>query len=252
MAQNAAGNYLVAGVVLNGGEDFTYRMNLTLFDENGVPLWARHVEPGNSSLFLFPEGVVASGNDFFVSGLMEDMKESYDAFGMSISGDGDIKWWKSVGDDGIQEGGVKGTLRGADFVMAGWSTQEGTSDFFALTLKADGSAASGWLYGGVGAEQGLFVGPASGGGYNLFGSSIDSFGNANNSSWALRVDQDLHIVLDTGSVVPYQPTLRDQVTDNVQIACANASMYTPVTPIIHDLNVNRAVSTIGGAYQAGP
>jgi hypothetical protein len=252
VAQNSAGSYLVAGIVLDGGEDFTYRMNLTLFDEDGVPLWARHVEPADTSLFLFPEGVVASGEDFFVTGLMEDIKESYDAFGMSISGAGDIKWWKSLGDDGVQETGVKATLSGSDLVLAGGSTQEGTSDFFALTWKADGSLASGYLYGGVGAEQGLVVAPANGGGYNLFGSSIDSFGNAANSTWALRVDRELHLVLDTGSVVPYEPNLRDQSTDNVQIACANDGMYRAITPVIHDLNVNRSARTIGGAYQAGP
>lgn len=125
------------------------------------------------------------------------------------------------------------TLRGSDFVLTGWSTNEGTSDLFALTWRADGLLASGWLYGGVGAEQGLSVAPASGG-------------------WALRVDQNLHIDLDVGSVAPYEPTLRDQVTDNVQVACADTSMYTLITPLIHDLNVNRAATSVGGAYQAGP
>jgi hypothetical protein len=251
MAQNSAGSYLVASSV-NDDLDFVDRLNLTLFDESGVPQWSRRVDAGDTTLDVSAEDIVASGNDFFVMGSMADAKESFDAFVLSISATGTINWWKSAGEDGLEEGATKAILRGSDLVVVGASDQEGSSDFFALNWTATGSAASGWLYGGVGSDRGWRLSAASGGGYNLFGGSVDSFGNTENSSWALRVDQNLHLDLETGSVVPYEPALTEQVLDNVQVGCVGTNVYALTTPVRHDMAVTPTATTISGPYQAGP
>jgi hypothetical protein len=251
VAVNSDGSYLVAGAVapIDGS---SLRLNLTLFDAGGTPVWGKHIEAENRNLVIVPEGVTASGTSFFVSGLMGDIKQSFDAFGLSITSTGVIQWWKSFGDAGTQEIAGRSTLRGSDFVVTGWVPQQGAADLFALTWKADGSLASGLVYGSGGPEQGIYVSPAANGGYNLFGSSTNSFGNTVASTWALRVDQNLQIMLQTGAVSAYEPALVDQTTSHVQDNCVDAQTYFNTTPTLHDLNANPSPTTIGGAYQAAP
>ena len=251
MAQNDAGSYLVASSV-NDGLDFVYRLNLTLFDQSGVPQWSRRVDASDLTLGVSAEDIVARGNDFFVMGSMNDAAGSVDAFVLSISATGTINWWKSAGNDGLEESANEAILRGTDLIVVGQSDQEGSSDFSALVWAGDGSTASGWLYGGAGFDRGASLSAASGGGYNLFGGTVDSFGNADNASWALRVDQDLQLVLETGSVIPYEPALRSQALNNVRVGCVGPSMYALTTPVAHDLALTRTPTTISGTYQAGP
>jgi hypothetical protein len=248
---NSAGNYLIAGAVqpIDGAGP---RLNLTLFDSAGIPQWGYHVEAEDRGTTIVAEGVLATGTSFFVSGQMSNANGAASGFGMLVTSTGEIKWWKSFDNVGAEARGFKAALQGNDFVLTGLAMQQGAADLFALRWKGDGSVASGFVYGSGGTDEGVYISPAANGGYNLFGNSAGSFGNAPASSWALRVDKNLQIKLQTGAVSAYAPTLADQATTHVDATCVTPLTYTELTPTAHTLNTFSRPFTIDGAYQATP
>jgi hypothetical protein len=251
---DAAGNYLAAASVQSLAVDPSsqYKLNLTLFGADGVPLWGLHVEPTPSDRLILPLAITANGNDFLVTGVISDLKQSYDAFGLSISNTGSINWWSSFGVDGTLEAAFHGAPRGAGYAIAGYAAIAGNGyDLFAAEISANGASVKGVSYGGAGDEAGLWLTNAANGGFNLFGQSITSFGNTLTSTWALRLDSNLRINLQTGSVIGYEPAVESE-TIAVTKTCVGANTYQQYVPTFHTLNAAATALTIGGAFQANP
>jgi hypothetical protein len=251
---DAAGNYLAAGAVQSLATDpvSQLKLNLTLFGPDGVPLWGVHVEPTPSSRSIIPVAITPNGNNFLVTGVISDLKESYDAFALSISNAGSINWWRSFGTDGTLEAAFHGVPRGTGYAIAGYAAIAGNGyDLFAAEISANGTSVKGVSYGGAGDEAGLWLTNAANGGFNLFGQSVTSFGNTLTSTWALRLDSNLRNNLQTGSVIGYEPTVNIE-TITVTDTCVGANTYQQYVPTLHALNASTTALTIGGAFQANP
>jgi hypothetical protein len=251
---DAAGNYLAAGAVQSLTADplSQFKLNLTLFGADGVPVWGVHVEPTPVARVILPLAITANGNDFLVTGVITDLKESYDAFGLSISNSGAINWWSSFGSDGTIDVAYHGVARGSGYALAGYGAIAGNGfDLFAAELSGDGTSVKGMSYGGAGDEAGLWLTNAANGGFNLFGQSINSFGNTLTSTWALRLDGNLRVNLQTGSVTGYEPNVKVE-TISVTNTCVGANTYAQYAPTLHTLNATATSITLGGAYQATP
>jgi hypothetical protein len=251
---DAAGNYLAVASVQSLAVDPSsqYKLNLTLFGPDGVPLWGVHVEPTPSSRIILPLAVTPNGTDFLVTGAILDLNRSYDAFALSISNTGKINWANSFGADGTSEGLLHGVARGAGFGVAGFAAIAGNgTDAFAAEISGDGVSLKGVSYGGAGEEVGWWLSNAANGGFNLFGQSIDSFGNTLLSTWALRLDGNLRNNLQTGSVIGFEPSVKPEAL-TVTATCVGANTYQPSAPTFHTLNASTTALTIGGAFQANP
>lgn len=251
---DAAGNYLAAGAVQSLSADpvSQFKLNLTLFGADGVPMWGVHVEPTPSARIMIPTAITSNGNDFLVTGVITDLKESYDAFGLSISNTGTVNWWSSFGADGTLDAAFHGVPHGAGYALAGYGTQADNGyDLFAAVLSGDGTAVKGISYGGAGDEAGLWLTNAANGGFNLFGQSINSFGNTLTSTWALRLDSNLRVNLQTGSVTGYEPSVKVEAI-SVTNTCVGANTYGQYVPTLHTLNATGTAITVGGAFQATP
>jgi hypothetical protein len=251
---DAAGNYLAAASVQSLAVDPSsqYKLNLTLFGADGVPVWGVHVEPTPSSRIILPLAIIPNGNDFLVTGAILDLDRGYDAFALSISNTGKINWASSFGVDGTSEGVFRGVARGAGYAFAGFAAIAGNgADAFAAEISGDGASVKGVSYGGPGEEAGMWLTNAANGGFNLFGQSVDSFGNTLLSTWALRLDANLRNDLQTGSVIGYEPTVKAE-TLSVTDTCVGTNTYQPYVPTFHALNATTTALTIGGAFQANP
>ncbi|HEY6080408.1 MAG TPA: tandem-95 repeat protein [Polyangiaceae bacterium] len=246
LAVNSDGSYLVAGEVLNGTLNET---NLTLLDKNGDLVWGWHISTRWSTQ---PNAITVNGNNFLVTGSILDDAGTRDAFALSISKTGVINWMRRIGEPGVDEDAFHGVASGTSFVVVGYTAQSGTNELFAATILANGSAVSGRAYGDAGNEQGRWLTSAAGGGYHLFGVSAGSFGSTAASAWALRVDKDLQITLETGSSAAFQPTLTAVDTSASQVTCVGAGTYSKVTVPQNSMGATTTAITVGGPYQANP
>jgi hypothetical protein len=251
LAQNADGNYLIASITYQA-DPIRYRLNLTLFDKDGIPQWGRRLVPSNLNFHLFPFGVTASSSSFVVTGMQGDTASGYDAFALSITSAGTISWAKTFGTAGVNDVAARGALGGAGVVITGYVETANGSDVFAGLLSANGASLTGYVYGGAGADTGFAIARSSTG-FNLFGGSTTSFGQVAPASWALRVDAQLRIVLETGTVAAYAPALSNQsYTLTNTCVLANSGVYSTFTPIREALSVSAAAVSVGGPFQANP
>lgn len=250
LAQNSDGNYLVASFYI-AGDPPSYRMNLTLLDKDGVPQWGRRIVSSTAGVHILPVGVTANGTSFVVSGGQSDAGGAFDGFALSITGAGAISWAKTWGTSGVNDVAARGALGGAGVVITGYASQSGF-DVFAGLLTANGSSLTGFVYGGTGNDTGLAI-ARSATGFNLFGGSASGFGQTAPSSWALRVDNQLQIVLETGTVAAYSPALINMAyTLTNTCVLGNTGVYTIHTPTREAFPVSPQATTVGGPYQANP
>ncbi len=251
LAQNSEGNYLVAAITYQT-DPIRYRLNLTLFDKEGIPLWGRRIVPTDLNSHIIPMAVTANGSSFVVTGAQSDAGGGFDAFALSITNAGGISWAKTFGASGTTELAARGVLGGSGLVVIGYAATKNGSDLFAGSLSADGASLKGYLYGGAGDDTGLAI-ARSATGFNLFGGSASSFGQARPAGWALRVDAGLNIQLDIGDVAAYAPTLSNQAY-TVTSTCvqANSGVYATFTPRREAFSVSAAAVSVGGPYQASP
>jgi hypothetical protein len=251
VAQNDDGNYLVASWTQRT-DPVRYRLNLTLFDKDGIPLWGRQLVPSDASFHLLAASVTANGSSFVVTGGQTDSGGSFDAFALSITNAGVISWGKTFGTPGVNDVASRGALGGAGVVITGYAGTQNGIDLFAGLLSANGSTLTGYAYGGAGADSGVAI-VRSATGFNLFGGSTTSFGQQQPSSWALRVDAQLRITLETGTVAAYAPALTNMsYTLTNTCVLANSGVYTTFTPSREALTVSPAAVSVGGPFQANP
>jgi hypothetical protein len=251
VAQNDVGNYLVASWTPQT-DPVRYRLNLTLFDRNGVPQWGRRIVPTTASLHILAAGVTANGSSFVVTGGQTDAGGSFDAFALSITNAGVISWAKTFGTSGVNDVASRGALGDDGVVITGYAGTQNGTDLFAALLSESGSTLTGYVYGGAGEDSGLAV-ERSATGFNLFGGSTSSFGQLQPSSWALRVDGKLRITLETGTVAAYTPALTNMsYTLTNTCVLANSGVYTTFTPTREALTVSPVAVSVGGPFQATP
>jgi hypothetical protein len=250
LAQDDDGNYLVASMTFQS-DPIRYRLNLTLFDKEGVPQWGRRIVPSNLDFHLFPFGVTANGSSFVVTGAQSDVDGGWDAFALSITNAGAISWAKAFGSDGLNDVAARGVLGGAGVVITGYAATDSGLDLFAGVLSANGSSLRGYVYGGGADEIGLAI-ARSATGFNLFGGSTSSFGQLRPASWALRVDDQLGIALETGTVEPYAPVLVNQAYTVTETCLLPDSVYSTFMPAREAQLVSTAEVSVGGPFQANP